>query len=77
MTAPSGDHVQVTEDLLDLARLVDMVGDPGAGAVATFFGVTRDNFQGKAVLRLEYEGYVPMAEKVMRSICAEVRVWLR
>ena len=27
---------------------------------------------GKMVVRLEYEGYVPMAERVMRSICAQV-----
>ena len=26
-------------------------------------GVTRNNFQGKTVLRLEYEAYVPMALK--------------
>lgn len=27
---------------------------------------------GKTVVRLEYEGYVPMAERVMQSICAQV-----
>lgn len=95
------DHVAVFDGPIDLQRLVAAVGDPGAGAIATFLGVTRDNFQGarvligigreegrsiwlpltmcippkppgKTVVRLEYEGYVPMAERVMRSICAQV-----
>lgn len=28
---------------------------------------------GKKVLRLEYEGYVPMAESELRKICAQIR----
>lgn len=70
------DHVKVAPEgaSLDVNRLIQLVGNPGAGAIATFVGVTRDNFQGKAVVRLEYEGYVPMAEKVMQSICKEVRI---
>jgi hypothetical protein len=67
------DHVLVADAQVDLNSLVQKVGDPGAGAIATFLGVTRDNFNGKPVVRLEYEGYVPMAEKVMHAICAEVR----
>ena len=67
------DHVLVADAPIDLKLLVQKVGDPGAGAIATFLGVTRDNFNGKPVVRLEYEGYVPMAEKVMHAICAEVR----
>lgn len=40
------DHVAVFDGPIDLQRLVAAVGDPGAGAIATFLGVTRDNFQG-------------------------------
>lgn len=40
------DHVTVFDGPIDLQRLVAAVGDPGAGAIATFLGVTRDNFQG-------------------------------
>jgi molybdopterin synthase catalytic subunit len=36
-------------------------------------GTTRDNFDGKRVLRLEYEAYKEMAEKEMKNICAELR----
>ena len=32
-------------------------------------GTTRDNFDGKKVTKLSYEGYVPMAEKELRKLC--------
>jgi len=63
--------VEVSEQPLVLSRYTDYVADPGAGAIATFTGVTRDNFQGKIVRHLEYEAYVPMAEKVMQGICQQ------
>lgn len=44
----------------------DTVRCPSAGAVATFVGTTRDSFQGKPTLRLEYEAYVPMAEAELK-----------
>lgn len=30
-------------------------------------------FNGKKVVRLEYEAYVPMAEKELQKICQEIR----
>lgn len=57
---------EVLPDPLQLKRYTDFVVDPGAGGIATFSGVTRDNFQGKRVLKLEYEAYAPMAQKVMQ-----------
>jgi molybdopterin synthase catalytic subunit len=36
-------------------------------------GTTRDFFGDKKVVRLEYEGYVPMAEKELLKICNKVR----
>ena len=35
-------------------------------------GTTRDNFEGKKVIQLEYEAYIPMAEKKMREICDQI-----
>ncbi len=58
-------YVLVTPSDLKLDPLVGKVSDDGAGAVATFSGVTRDTFNGKGVLRLEYEAYEPMALKKM------------
>ena len=58
-------YVLVTPSDLKLDPLVGKVSDDGAGAIATFSGVTRDTFNGKGVLRLEYEAYEPMALKKM------------
>ena len=58
--------VQVTDQPLCLDSYVQRVSDPTAGAIATFSGVTRNNFNGKAVLELAYEAYTPMAEKKLQ-----------
>lgn len=55
-------HVRVTTEPLRLDTLVHRVSDPRAGAVVTFSGVTRD------VTELDYEAYVPMAERQIAEI---------
>ena len=57
-------HVRVTTEALALDPLVARVSDPRAGAVVTFLGVTRQ------VAELDYEAYVPMAERQMEQIVA-------
>jgi MoaE-MoaD fusion protein len=57
--------VRVSAEPLSLDALAERVRDPGAGAVVTFSGVTRE------VERLEYEAYVEMAEERMTAIVAE------
>ena len=47
------DSVCVTSNRLNTEAMVASVGSPGAGAIVTFSGVTRDNFNGKSVVRLE------------------------
>jgi molybdopterin synthase catalytic subunit len=47
----------------------DVGADPSCGAVATFVGITRNNYKGKNVTKLSYEGYVPMAEKELAKLC--------
>ena len=61
--------IQVSETLPSLEECYQFVVTDACGAVATFVGVTRDNFQGKTVLRLSYEGYIPMAVKELRKLC--------
>ena len=58
---------------IDLSVLHSKVVHPSAGAVSSFVGITRDNDNGKQVTRLEYESYTPMAIKVMKQICGEMR----
>ncbi|GFR47165.1 hypothetical protein Agub_g8858 [Astrephomene gubernaculifera] len=66
--------VEVTGESLDLNKYVTLVADPGAGAISTFSGVTRNNFQGKAVIKLDYEAYVPMAVKKLQDIANEIQL---
>ncbi|KAI9278006.1 Molybdopterin biosynthesis MoaE [Sporodiniella umbellata] len=50
-----------------------LVSDDSIGAISVFVGTTRNFFEGKKVVSLEYEAYVPMAEKVLDQIIAEAR----
>jgi len=59
---------RVTDKPIDLKELVDYVGDPQAGAIATFIGTTRNNNEGRKVIALDYDGYSEMAEKELRRI---------
>lgn len=59
--------VEISPDPLQITKYCDLVADPGAGAIATFTGTTRDNFQGKSVINLDYEAYTPMAIKMMQA----------
>jgi molybdopterin synthase catalytic subunit len=61
-TAPTTVHVRITDEPLALDALAKLVRDPRAGAVVTFTGVTRE------VSHLDYEAYVPMAERQLREI---------
>ncbi len=61
-------HVRVSEEPLQLEELCRAVGDPAAGAVVIFQGVTRE------APRLDYEAYTEMAyeriERIMRECIA-------
>ena len=56
---------------LELAALVARVEAPERGAVASFLGLVRDHHRGRAVSRLEYSAYAPMAEAECARIVAE------
>jgi len=64
---------RITPQSLDVLEIMRAVEDPGAGAVAVFAGVVRDENLGRRVEYLEYDAYPPMAEKKMRDIADEVR----
>ena len=67
-------HLSLTDDVISLERVFKAVALPSCGAVASFCGTTRDNFDGKEVVELFYESYDQMALKEMRKIEREVRV---
>ena len=59
---------RITDKPIDLQELVRFVSDPGAGAIATFIGTTRNNNEGRNVIALDYEAYPEMAEKELARI---------
>jgi len=65
--------IEIVDRLINLDELVKFCTSPTAGAISTFLGTTRNNFNGKEVLELEYEVYTPMAKKEMEKICVEAR----
>jgi molybdopterin synthase catalytic subunit len=63
----------VTRDVLDPQPLLDFVRKDESGAVVVFHGVVRGRSEGRRVLYLEYDAYVPMAVKEMQRIGEELR----
>lgn len=63
----------VTSEPLDIQQVHNLVKKPTDGAVVTFDGIVRNNFDGRPVRHLEYEAYASMAEKKMAEIAKEVR----
>ena len=65
-------HFLVTPAPLDGDALRDLVRTAASGAVVLFEGAVRDQHQGHAVLRLEYEAYASMAERQLEATGREV-----
>ncbi len=51
-----------------------LVASSKCGATSTFIGTTRDTFEGKEVVSLEYEAYETMAQKSLLKVCKAVAV---
>jgi molybdopterin synthase catalytic subunit len=67
------DWIEVTTEALSERAVSEAVSDPGAGAIALFSGVVRDQTGGRRVKFLEYEAHTPMALAKMREIAASIR----
>jgi molybdopterin synthase catalytic subunit len=70
--ADDGVHVAITDSPIDVAAVISGVGGPGDGAVAVFVGRVRDNSDGHAVSRIDYEVYREMAERELRLVAAAI-----
>lgn len=68
----SDDLFALTREPIDTPGFVRRLLRHQDGAVVTFEGVVRDHSMGKAVLYLEYEGYEPMAMKMLHQIGQEI-----
>jgi molybdopterin synthase catalytic subunit len=62
----------LTRDPIDHDMLIEALRRPHCGAVVTFLGTVRDLTGDEVTESLEYEAHVPMAEKMMAAIEADV-----
>ena len=60
--------IQLFENPLNPQDCIDFVSVPGAGGISVFIGTVRDKTKGRAVVRLEFEAYKPMAISEMEKI---------
>jgi molybdopterin synthase catalytic subunit len=65
------DLARLVREPIDVASLAGTT--PRDGALCLFVGVVRNENQGRAVLRLEYEAYEEMALVLMEEIADEAR----
>ena len=68
-----GNLARVTEDAIEPARMLSGALSPADGAALLFWGVVREQNDGRAVSQLEYSAYAPMAEREMLRIADEAR----
>ncbi|KAL1421681.1 hypothetical protein MTO96_023102 [Rhipicephalus appendiculatus] len=66
-------HVELSEDALDVGAALAQVGSQDCGAISVFLGTTRNHCDGKTVDKLSYEAYAPMAKREMLRICEGIR----
>jgi len=69
---PAGHFFALTRDPIDPRAIETRLLQGCDGAIVTFQGVVRNNTSGRRTLRLEYEGYEPMALRKMAEIGRDV-----
>ena len=65
--------IELTHQPLDPEKTTALVRKDSNGAVVTFLGTTRDNFEGRGVISLEYEAFEEMAVKKLEEIREELQ----
>ena len=65
-------EVKILNEPIDTAACIAAATDPECGGLGIFIGTIRNGTGKKAVVRLEYECYEPMAIKEMKKIADDV-----
>lgn len=60
--------IAIIKDKIDVAEYIKTMKSPEVGALSLFIGTTKDTFNGKKVLKLEYEFHPTMAIKQMENL---------
>jgi len=66
-------HFRLSETTIDAAALRIGLEDPAAGGCVTFEGWVRNHNDARAVTRLDYQAYGPLAEDEGEAILDEAR----
>ncbi|KAL1300868.1 hypothetical protein AAHE18_18G212300 [Arachis hypogaea] len=66
--------VEISENTIDIARYMNYVSAPQAGAIATFAGTTRDTFESKTVLELRADA-LEACRFIIDEVKATVPIW--
>ncbi len=68
----TGSPAALTDDPIDVGAAERSVAGAGRGAVLLFLGTVRNHHRGRAVDRLTYSAYRPMAEQTLERIAREL-----
>ena len=60
--------IEITEQKIDVTRVISNVNHPEAGGIDVFIGTTRNKTSDKKVERLEFESHSSMAVKELQKI---------
>lgn len=64
-------EIKLLHEPLDLLHCINFVSNDAAGGIDVFIGTVRNATKGKAVVRLEFEAYEPMAVREMEKIAQQ------
>ncbi|XP_015917183.2 molybdopterin synthase catalytic subunit [Parasteatoda tepidariorum] len=67
------DYIAVTKNKIDINEVFKTLSHPSCGGTACFIGTTRDDFNGKKVIELQYEAYESMAVKELEKISRSMK----
>ena len=63
--------VALTDKIIDIPSLISFSKDSHSGALSLFIGTTRDNYNGKNVIKLDYEYHPSMCIKYLNSLALQ------
>jgi molybdopterin synthase catalytic subunit len=64
-------QIQISPTRLNIQSCIDWVMSPESGGIDVFIGAVRNQTKGKAIRRLEFEAYEPMALLEIEKILAQ------
>lgn len=64
-------QIKISPTTLNIQSSIDWIMSPESGGIDIFIGSVRNQTKGKAVVRLEFEAYEPMALSEIEKILAQ------